>query len=278
LLKNLEKDFNHRLKAIYTADESLVLFKIVISFLTGKNVKDLLNQELSVAQLKDLNQFTTQLLAHHPIQYVLGEADFYLLKFKVNSNVLIPRPETEELVYLIIQEQKNKPVNILDIGTGSGCIAIALKKNLPLAQLIAIDISNEALALAEKNATLNRVEVTFYKADALNLQSSNWPQFDVIVSNPPYIAQSEMEIMDENVKAHEPHLALFVNDDEPLIFYDKIGDFALTNLKSGGMLYFEINQQLAHETANLLIKKGFQTTLIKDINQNYRILKAQLLG
>jgi release factor glutamine methyltransferase len=278
LLKNLEKDFNHRLKAIYTADESLVLFKIVISFLTGKNVKDLLNQELSVAQLKDLNQFTTQLLAHHPIQYVLGEADFYLLKFKVNSNVLIPRPETEELVYLIIQEQKNKPVNILDIGTGSGCIPIALKKNLPLAQLIAIDISNEALALAEKNATLNRVEVTFYKADALNLQSSNWPQFDVIVSNPPYIAQSEMEIMDENVKAHEPHLALFVNDDEPLIFYDKIGDFALTNLKSGGMLYFEINQQLAHETANLLIKKGFQTTLIKDINQNYRILKAQLLG
>jgi release factor glutamine methyltransferase len=278
LLKNLEKDFNHRLKAIYTADESLVLFKIVISFLTGKNVKDLLNQELSVAQLKDLNQFTTQLLAHHPIQYVLGEADFYLLKFKVNSNVLIPRPETEELVYLIIQEQKNKPVNILDIGTGSGCIPIALKKNLPLAQLIAIDISNEALALAEKNATSNRVEVTFYKADALNLQSSNWPQFDVIVSNPPYIAQSEMEIMDENVKAHEPHLALFVNDDEPLIFYDKIGDFALTNLKSGGMLYFEINQQLAHETANLLIKKGFQTTLIKDINQNYRILKAQLLG
>jgi release factor glutamine methyltransferase len=278
LLKNLEKDFNHRLKAIYTADESLVLFKIVISFLTGKNVKDLLNQELSVAQLKDLNQFTTQLLAHQPIQYVLGEADFYLLKFKVNSNVLIPRPETEELVYLIIQEQKNKPVNILDIGTGSGCIPIALKKNLPLAQLIAIDISNEALALAEKNATSNRVEVTFYKADALNLQSSNWPQFDVIVSNPPYIAQSEMEIMDENVKAHEPHLALFVNDDEPLIFYDKIGDFALTNLKSGGMLYFEINQQLAHETANLLIKKGFQTTLIKDINQNYRILKAQLLG
>jgi release factor glutamine methyltransferase len=278
LLKNLEKDFNHRLKAIYTADESLVLFKIVISFLTGKNVKDLLNQELSVAQLKDLNQFTTQLLAHQPIQYVLGEADFYLLKFKVNRNVLIPRPETEELVYLIIQEQKNKPVNILDIGTGSGCIPIALKKNLPLAQLIAIDISNEALALAEKNATLNRVEVTFYKADALNLQSSNWPQFDVIVSNPPYIAQSEMEIMDENVKAHEPHLALFVNDDEPLIFYDKIGDFALTNLKSGGMLYFEINQQLAHETANLLIKKGFQTTLIKDINQNYRILKAQLLG
>jgi release factor glutamine methyltransferase len=278
LLKNLEKDFNHRLKAIYTADESLVLFKIVISFLTGKNVKDLLNQELSVAQLKDLNQFTTQLLAHQPIQYVLGEADFYLLKFKVNRNVLIPRPETEELVYLIIQEQKNKPVNILDIGTGSGCIPIALKKNLPLAQLIAIDISNEALALAEKNATSNRVEVTFYKADALNLQSSNWPQFDVIVSNPPYIAQSEMEIMDENVKAHEPHLALFVNDDEPLIFYDKIGDFALTNLKSGGMLYFEINQQLAHETANLLIKKGFQTTLIKDINQNYRILKAQLLG
>ncbi len=278
MLNKLEKEFKKRLKVIYTTDESSVLFKMVISFLTGSNVNSLNNKELSENQLNNLDQFTNQILAHQPILYVLGEADFYRLKFKVNNNVLIPRPETEELVYLIIKDQMNKEVTMLDIGTGSGCIPIALKKNLPLAHISAIDISESALDLAKENAILNRVEVIFSKADALNLTSSEWPQFDVIVSNPPYLAQSEMEMMEENVKAYEPHLALFVTDNNPLIFYDKIGDFALSNLRPNGTLYFEINQQLAQETANLLMDKGFKTTLIKDINQNYRMLKAQLLG
>jgi release factor glutamine methyltransferase len=277
-LTDLEKDFKHRLQAIYTADECSLLFKMMVSFLTGNSTINSLNQTLSETQLKDLKHFTQQLLAHQPIQYVLGEADFYNLRFKVNSDVLIPRPETEELVHLIIQEQKNKTIAILDIGTGSGCIPIALKKNLPLAKVSAIDISEKALALADENATLNRVEVSFSAADALHIRPSEWPLFDVIVSNPPYIAQSEMEMMEENVKSHEPHLALFVADDEPLIFYDKISDFALTNLKPGGTLYFELNQQLAQETADLLMAKGFTTTIIKDINQNDRMLKAQLLG
>ncbi|MBU2047244.1 MAG: peptide chain release factor N(5)-glutamine methyltransferase, partial [Bacteroidetes bacterium] len=270
--------FKHRLDIIYTRDESSVLFKMIISFLIRDNINNIVNKELSESQLINFDQFTTQLLAHQPIQYVLGEADFYHIKFKVNRDVLIPRPETEELVYLIICEQSNKEVTVLDIGTGSGCIPIALKKNLPLAQICAIDISESALVLANENAILNKAEVIFSKADALNLVSSEWSQFDVIVSNPPYIAQSEMEMMEENVKSHEPHLALFVDDDEPLIFYDKIGDFALSNLKLGGTLYFEINQQLAKETADILMKKGFTTTIIKDINQNDRILKAQLLG
>ena len=278
MLKKLEKDFKQRIQVIYTADESIVLFKMIISFLLRKNVNSIANEELSENQLKNFEQFTNQILTHQPIQYVLGEAYFYHLKFKVNRDVLIPRPETEELVYLIIQEQRNKQAIMIDIGTGSGCIPIALKKNLPLAQISAIDISDSALVLANENAILNRVEVIFSKADALNLVSSEWSQFDVIVSNPPYIAQSEMGMMEENVKAYEPHLALFVTDNDPLIFYDKIGNFALSNLKPNGTLYFEINQQLAHETADLLMKKGFHTTLIKDINQNYRMLKAQLLG
>ncbi|MBU0697567.1 MAG: peptide chain release factor N(5)-glutamine methyltransferase [Bacteroidetes bacterium] len=278
MLKKIEKEFKHRLDIIYTRDESSVLFKMIISFLIRDNINNIVNKELSESQLINFDQFTTQLLAHQPIQYVLGEADFYHIKFKVNRDVLIPRPETEELVYLIICEQSNKEVTVLDIGTGSGCIPIALKKNLPLAQICAIDISESALVLANENAILNKAEVIFSKADALNLVSSEWSQFDVIVSNPPYIAQSEMEMMEENVKSHEPHLALFVDDDEPLIFYDKIGDFALSNLKLGGTLYFEINQQLAKETADILMKKGFTTTIIKDINQNDRILKAQLLG
>nr|MBC7611717.1 peptide chain release factor N(5)-glutamine methyltransferase [Pseudopedobacter sp.] len=278
MLKKIEKEFKHRLDIIYTTDESSVLFKMIISFLIRDNINNIDNKELSENQLINFDQFTTQLLAHQPIQYVLGEADFYHLKFKVNRDVLIPRPETEELVYLIIREQSNKEVTMLDIGTGSGCIPIALKKNLPLAQISAIDISESALVLANENAILNKVEVIFSKADALNLKPSEWSQFDVIVSNPPYIAQSEMEMMEDNVRSHEPHLALFVDDEEPLIFYDKISDFALTNLKSGGTLYFELNQKLAKQTADLLMAKGFTATIIKDINQNDRILKAQLLG
>lgn len=278
MLKKLEQDFKQHLQGIYSTDEAGLLFKMIISFLTGNNSFNNSNLSLTETQLKSLEKFTKHLIAHQPIQYILGEADFYQLKFKVNSDVLIPRPETEELVHLIIQEQKNKSVSILDIGTGSGCIPIALKKNLPLAQISAIDISSNALALADENAKLNRVEVAFSKADALNLKPSDWSKFDIIVSNPPYISKSEMDNMDENVKTYEPHLALFVEDTDPLIFYDKISDFALSNLKENGSLYFELNQQLAKETSDLVSKKGFKTQIIKDINQNDRILKAQLLG
>jgi release factor glutamine methyltransferase len=213
-----------------------------------------------------------------PIQYILGECEFYGLNFKVNNDVLIPRPETEELVDLIIGENKNSKINILDIGTGSGCIAITLQKKLPLASVSAMDISENALALAKENALLNNVEINFLKDDALQLDHLKYSKFDVIVSNPPYIANAEKNEMSNQVLDFEPHLALFVEDIEPLIFYDKISGFALSNLSPKGKLYFEINQNLSAETLKLLLDKGFTAEIIKDINGNDRIISAQLLG
>ena len=213
-----------------------------------------------------------------PIQYVLAESEFYGLKYKVNPSVLIPRPETEELVDLIIQQNKNSEKSILDIGTGSGCIAIALQKNLSLSKVSAIDISEDAITLARENASLNQVEIAFFNDNALHLNSQIYPLYDIIVSNPPYIANAEKKEMNHQVLNHEPHLALFVDDDNPLIFYDKISDFALTNLSPQGKLYFEINQTLGLATKKLLENKGFSAEIIKDINGNDRIIFAQLRG
>ena len=237
-----------------------------------------LHIELNLSQINLFEKYTQKLTQQIPIQYILGEAHFYGLKFKVNEHVLIPRPETEELVQLVIQHSKNKRFQILDIGTGSGCIPIALKKNLSQAKISAIDISDDALEIAKQNALLNKVEIDFFIDDALNLNTVNYNLYDVIVSNPPYISVSEMKNMDNQVTKHEPHLALFVDDENPLIFYDKISDFALTNLKKEGFLFFEINQDLAFETQTLLLKKGFEAEILKDINSNDRMLIAQLLG
>jgi release factor glutamine methyltransferase len=276
-LQQLKSQFFKSLEALYPPQELTILYKMVIEFISKKNntlVLDLIQEEQEA-----FNNYINQLKKGIPIQYVLGEADFYQLKFKVNEHVLIPRPETEELVYLILQDAKiNQPKSIIDIGTGSGCIPIALKKHLPNTAISAIDISENAIAVAKENALKNKVEIDFTIADALHLEPKNFQKFDVIVSNPPYIALSEMEDMEANVTKHEPHLALFVEDENPLIFYQKIADFALTNLQQNGVLYFEINQALAQETQELLEQKGFITEIIKDINQNDRMIKAQLLG
>lgn len=276
--QNLEKDFIEDLASLYTESECRFLFRILLEHITHQKNTHLNNIQLTDLELNNLKNLTYQLKQKIPYQYVLGEAEFYGLTFKVDPSVLIPRPETEELIHLIIKEQKDKASQILDIGTGSGCIPISLKKYLPKVTISAIDISEEALTTAIENAKLNRVEVDFFKADALNLDDDKFPKYDVIVSNPPYIAEKERAEMDETVKDHEPHLALFVSDDKPLIFYDRIGDFALNHLAEDGILYFELNQQLAFETEKLIKEKGFKTTLIKDINDNFRILRAQLLG
>jgi release factor glutamine methyltransferase len=276
-LQQLKSHFFKSLEALYPPQELIVLYKMVIEFISKKNntlVLDLIQEEQEA-----FNNYINQLKKGVPIQYVLGEADFYQLKFKVNEHVLIPRPETEELVYLILQDAKiNQPKSIIDIGTGSGCIPITLKKHLPNTAINAIDVSETAIAVAKENALKNKVEIDFTIADALHLEPKNFQKFDVIVSNPPYIALSEMEDMEANVTKHEPHLALFVEDENPLIFYQKIADFALTNLQQNGVLYFEINQALAQETQELLEQIGFITEIIKDINQNDRMIKAQLLG
>lgn len=277
-MKQLKQIFKNTLKHLYTDEELNIIFNMTIENIMGKNVLAAQEVIFTSSEKAVFEDKTQKLLLQIPIQYVLEEADFYGLKFKVNSSVLIPRPETEELVHLIVKKYKNQAINILDIGTGSGCIPISLQKNLPLAKNSAIDISDEALEVAKENAKINRVEVSFFKDDALNLLTSKYPVFDVIVSNPPYIAMSEKNEMENTVTAYEPHLALFVSDENPLIFYDKIGDFALTNLSKQGFLYFEINQALAEETKKLLKQKGFKAQIIKDINNNDRMISAQFLG
>lgn len=236
---------------------------------------------MSESELLKFNFAVKQLKQQRPIQYILGKADFYRLQFIVNEQVLIPRPETEELVDLIIREYKQMQTpTILDIGTGSGCIAITLKKNLQAATVTAIDVSEEALKVASQNATLNQAEVSFFQQDILkvNTMPAAAPQqFDCIVSNPPYICFSERNEMEKNVLEHEPHLALFVPDEDPLLFYKAIADFALIHLKPRGKLYFEINAAYGLETRQMLEIKGFKNViLISDLNNKNRILQGSL--
>lgn len=268
--KEIRQLYLEQLKQLYDESEIIALLKIIVP---ERNIT-LLNQEFNNLTEHKLLLILDELKTGKPLQHVLGTAHFYNLDFIVNQYTLIPRPETEELVYMIIQNHQRKPISLLDIGTGSGCIPVTLKKNLPLADVSSLDISDEALSVAQKNTSLNGVAITFYQDDALKLDSSKYPIYDVIVSNPPYIKYNEQAEMHQNVLDFEPHLALFVDNDEPLIFYDKIADFALTNLKKSGFLYFEINQYLAIETQDLLISKGFKVELIKDINSNYRFVKA----
>lgn len=272
--------FKKELASVYSERELDILFKMLIADIKDAEFTHILLADFSLNDTEEsvFYEAIHQLKALKPIQHILRKADFYGLQFAVTAEVLIPRPETEELVHLIFAEHKNKTVHMLDIGTGSGCIAITLKRKLPLANVSALDVSVNALAIAKQNAEQNRTEITFFLDDALNLVATNYPKYDVIVSNPPYIAQKEKENIEKIVLDNDPHLALFVEDDEPLIFYDKIADFALTNLKPSGVLYFEINQNFAKETKLLIEDKGFKVTLIKDLNDNFRIVKAQLLG
>lgn len=236
-------------------------------------------QTVNESELLKFNFAVKDLKQYKPIQYILGTADFYGLKLSVNPNVLIPRPETEELVHLVIKEnKKNENLTIIDIGTGSGCIAIALKKNIPQATVNAIDISERALQTAKQNAISNATDITFYQKDILeeSVLATN-TTYDIIVSNPPYIRLSEQSDMDSNVVDYEPHTALFVPNEKPLLFYDAISNFAMKFLNQGGKVYFEINQQLGNEVVQLLKEKKFSDIqLIKDLNGNNRIVKAQL--
>lgn len=224
------------------------------------------------------DQYKFELSKFKPIQYLLGEAHFYGLTFKVDENVLIPRPETEELVEWIIetaqQKFQNNPIKILDIGTGSGCIAISLAKNLPNAKVSAIDVSDLAFAKAKLNANLNEVNVDFILQDILQAEGLA-DQYDIIVSNPPYIRNLEKVEIKENVLQNEPHLALFVEDDNALIFYVKITQLAQKYLNNEGVLFFEINQYLGEETVKMIESYDFrQVILRKDIYENDRMIRA----
>ncbi len=237
--------------------------------------------DLSVENSSRLVEIETRLLNQEPVQYVLGFADFYGLKFKVNEHVLIPRQETEELVFWILADakrlSKELEIKVLDIGTGSGCIPIALKKEMPNWKVEAMDISVEALKIAGENAQLNNVEIDFFQFDILD--SERWNDlgnYDIIVSNPPYIPEKEKKIMPENVVNFEPHLALFVENKDPLIFYKKIAEFAFSKLNPKGKLYFETNEFNAEKVLNIVENQGFINCMLKkDMSGKNRMVCAE---
>lgn len=232
-------------------------------------------KRLSESELLKIIYAVKDLKKHQPLAYILGEWEFFELNFMVNEHTLIPRPETEELVQLIIKENKLSNPIMLDIGTGSGCIAISLKKNIPNSQVFAYDVSKEALAIAKQNANKNNVEVNFNEVDILNDKENLTFKFDVIVSNPPYIPVKDKDSMDKNVLDYEPHLALFVENEQPLTFYIAIAEFAKKYLTNNGKLYFEIHEKLGDEVKNLLKIKGFTNVeIVDDMNGKNRMVKC----
>ena len=232
-------------------------------------------KHLSQTQVNELTTIQKRLLNYEPWQHIVGFADFYGLKFQVSTDVLIPRPETEELVQLVLKNAKPKQA-VLDIGTGSGCIPISIKKKHEHLDVFGLDVSEAALSIAKQNAVLNHVKINWQQVDILN--PKEWSRvgetlFDIIVSNPPYVLESDKSKMHRNVLDFDPELALFVADETPLLFYDAISDFALQYLKPKGQLYFEIHQDFGQQTAALLESKGFQSVeVVKDLFGNDRIV------
>lgn len=266
------------LQQVYDTGEASAMARMLVEHYGGHSLSALAEDKPIADVLQKIGLALQQLLKHRPLQYVLNEAWFYGLKFQVNESVLIPRPETEELVDWIINDvqsaKQNQSLRILDIGTGSGCIPISLCKHIA-ATVTGIDLSATALQTANSNAVLNQTPINFVKLDFLD--ESTWNQlgaFDIIVSNPPYIKQSEKEQMHKNVLEHEPHLALFVPDNDALIFYRKILSFAQSHLSKEGTVYVEINQQLGKETAALFTENGFNFELKKDMSGNERMVRG----
>ena len=274
ILQNIRKS----LSEFYPDNEVPGLVRLLIEHVTKSSMPALLsdkNTKITSEEVLKIDKIVERLQRFEPIQYILGETEFYGLPIMVNQDVLIPRPETEELVELILNENKETQPRILDIGTGSGCIAISLQKHLPEASVTAWDISEKALAIAALNSKSNAVNVSFNQVDIL----SDYPtdhSFDIIVSNPPYVLDSEKTDMHANVLDYEPHTALFVADNDPLLFYNRIADVAIQLLADGGKLYFEINRAKGPETIKMLEDKNFsEIRLIKDISGNDRMVRAQ---
>ena len=283
LLKYYKKHFFDSLKNIQDEQEIDSFFFILTEYLHNLKRVDIAlnpNFEISEEEVEKWNAILSELQQEKPIQYITGEAWFYGLQFEVNENTLIPRPETEELVEWIIESQKSKDqsqkLEILDIGTGTGCIPISLKANLPQANVSAIDVSEQALEVAKRNAVSNNVEVNFIQANILEVEDLN-QHFDIIVSNPPYVRNLEKQEIKKNVLDYEPHLALFVEDTDALLFYRKIAQLAFDNLTPNGLLFFEINQYLGKETIELLQNLGFKNIeLKKDMFGNNRMIKCSV--
>jgi len=282
-IKQYRTQFIQELSPFYDAYEAESFFYLILEDKNKLRQIDLaLNHELIFSETDFVvwNSLLAQLKKEVPIQYLLGKTNFYGLDFEVNENVLIPRPETEELVEWIINDHavldKSKKIKILDIGTGSGCIAVSLAKNLPNASVYAVDVSKKALETAKRNAISNGVDVTFLLLDILEEEVLKC-NFDIIVSNPPYVRNLEKQEIKKNVLDYEPHLALFVEDNDALVFYRKIASLAQNNLLENGQLYFEINQYLGTEMTDLLKQMDFKNIeLKKDIYDNDRMISCKV--
>lgn len=271
------------LEGIFPKEEIESLIKLIFEKIKGYSRTQFLlskEEELSEQDLQEIETIVSRLKKHEPIQYILGQTEFYGLPFNAIPGVLIPRPETEELVQWIIQKNRLPSPRILDIGTGSGCIPVALKKNIPQAHVTACDISPLCLQAAKGNAQLNAVQISVIEYDVLTDNPSvDFPLLDIVVSNPPYVMQSEKLLMQKNVLEYEPALALYVPDDNPLLFYNRIADFSLVHLQPGGQLFFEINEALGKQTVKMLQVKGYTNIhLRKDINGKDRMIRALAPG
>ena len=269
------------LSGFYSKNEIFGLSKIIFSDVFNISSINMLMKEKDTLPQKDieiLKKIVSRLKNNEPIQYIIGKTEFYGLKFNVNKHVLIPRQETEELVDLIILENIAKQnLKILDIGTGSGCIAISLSKNIKTSQVSALDISKDALKIAKTNSLENNTHISFIQEDILSKNIFINNKFDIIVSNPPYVTNSEKDLIEQNVLAFEPELALFVKDNKPLIFYEQITNFASKNLNKNGKLYFEINENFGNDVQLLLQKYNFKNIrILKDINEKARIVLGNL--
>lgn len=273
----ITEKFISDLRHIYPAEESRNLAFLAIENRSGLKKHQVLIQkdkELEKNTKNELLQILEELRYGKPIQYILGETEFCGLKFIVNNHVLIPRPETEELVYWAKENIASNSI-ILDVGTGSGCIAVSLKHFFPIAEVYGLDFSEEALEVAKENAEINNCKINFLKKDILKDELNDLPQFDVIVSNPPYVTEAEKKQMHQNVLNFEPHSAVSVPDDNPLLFYKRITEIAKRKLNPGGRLYFEINEQSGNAIKKLLLYNGFKNVEIKkDLQGKERIVRG----
>jgi release factor glutamine methyltransferase len=263
-LASFKKEFLKSITPLYNKDEASSLYYMLCEELLSIPKSKLIiaeDMDLSVDKINSLHNCLERLKKHEPIQYVLGKTLFMGINFKVNPAVLIPRPETEELVRLMLKEDLDGK-EILDIGTGSGCIAISLAKNLPNAKITALEISKDALEVAKENAKINNVDIDFVYADIFNYKSDK--KYDIIVSNPPYVLELEKKNMSKNVLEYEPELALFVTDDDPLKFYKAILDFSKNSLNENRKIYFEINEKYKDEIKRLTYDYGYSNIECKD--------------